>query len=127
MEAEDLPEVWDEKMQNFLGLSTKGNFKDGCLQDIHWTDGSFGYFPAYTLGALNAAQLFSAFRKQHGDWQEMLGEGNISPIRNWLKEHIWSKGRLLDSQELIETASGEQTNPDYFINYFKDRYLQESY
>ena len=127
MEAEDLPEVWDDKMKTYLGLSTAGNYKDGCLQDIHWTDGSFGYFPAYTLGALNAAQLFSAFRTQHHDWQQMLGEGDISPIRSWLKEHIWSKGRLLDSQELIETASGEQTNPDYFINYVKDRYLEESY
>ncbi|MBT8330645.1 MAG: carboxypeptidase M32 [Desulfofustis sp.] len=127
MEAADLPEVWDDKMQNYLGLSTAGNFRDGCLQDIHWTDGSFGYFPAYTLGALNAAQLFSAFRDQHGDWQEMLSKGDISPILNWLEEHIWSKGRLLDSQELIVKATGEPTNPGYFIDYVKTRYLQESY
>jgi carboxypeptidase Taq len=127
MEAADLPEVWDDKMQNYLGLSTAGNYRDGCLQDIHWTDGSFGYFPAYTLGALNAAQLFSAFRTEHGDWQEMLGTGDIEPIRSWLEKNIWSKGRLLDSQELIEKATGERTNPDYFIDYIKTRYLQESY
>ena len=127
MEPEDLPEVWDDKMQKYLGLSTAGNYRDGCLQDIHWTDGSFGYFPAYTLGALNAAQLFSAFCRQHHDWQEMLGKGDISPIRAWLEEHIWSKGRLLDSQALVETATGEQTNPDYFIGYVKKRYLEERY
>ena len=127
MEAEDLPEVWDNKMQNYLGLSTEGNYRDGCLQDIHWTDGSFGYFPAYTLGALNAAQLFSAFRKQHSDWQQMLGSGDIALIRTWLGEHIWSKGRLLNSQALIENATGEHTNPDYFIDYVKERYLEESY
>jgi carboxypeptidase Taq len=127
MEAEDLPDAWDEKMQSYLGLSTAGNYRDGCLQDIHWTDGSFGYFPAYTLGALNAAQLFSAFRRQHDDWQELLGSGDVSPIRRWLKEHIWSKGRLLSSQGLIEAATGEPTNPQYFIDYLRERYLEELY
>ena len=127
MEAEDLPEAWDEKMQSYLGLSTAGNYKDGCLQDIHWTDGSFGYFPAYTLGALNAAQLFYAFQKVHRNWQELLATGNISPIRSWLEENIWSKGRLLDSQELMEAATGEPTNPEHFLEYISERYLQEKY
>ena len=127
MEAQDLPDAWDEKMQKYLGLSTKGNYKDGCLQDIHWTDGSFGYFPAYTLGALNGAQLFSAFRRQHRDWQELLGKGEIAPIRSWLEEHIWSRGRLLSSQKLIEEATGEPTNPRYFLDYVRERYLDESY
>ena len=127
MEADDLPDAWDEKMHSYLGLSTAGNYKDGCLQDIHWTDGSFGYFPAYTLGALNAAQLFSAFRRQQDDWQELLGSGEVSPIRSWLEEQIWSRGRLLSSQELIETATGEPTNPQYFIDYVRERYLEELY
>ncbi|MGI9569694.1 MAG: carboxypeptidase M32, partial [Desulfobulbia bacterium] len=121
MEADELPDVWDDKMQIYLGLSTAGNFKDGCLQDIHWTDGSFGYFPAYTLGALNGAQIFSAFRRQHHNWQELLGKGEIATIRNWLEEKIWSRGRLLTSQELIESATGEPTNPNYFIDYLKER------
>lgn len=127
MEAEDLPEAWDEKMQNYLGLSTAGNYKDGCLQDIHWTDGSFGYFPAYTLGALNAAQLFAAFRKEQKNWQELLAHGDVTPIRSWLREQIWSRARLLDSQELIEAATGEPTNPRYFLEYVRERYLEESY
>ncbi|MGI9537129.1 MAG: carboxypeptidase M32 [Desulfocapsaceae bacterium] len=127
LEAVDLPDVWNEKMQTYLGLSTAGNYKDGCLQDIHWTDGSFGYFPAYTMGALNGAQIFSAFRRQHKDWQELLGKGEIATIRNWLEEKIWSQGRLLTSQELMQSATGEPTNPDYFIDYLKERYLEEMY
>lgn len=127
MEADELPDAWDEKMRTYLGLSTAGNYSDGCLQDIHWTDGSFGYFPAYTLGALNGAQLFYAFRRQHGNWQELLGSGEISPIRAWLKENIWSKGRLLESQELMRTATGEHTNPVHFLNYIKERYVEEIY
>lgn len=127
MEADDLPDAWDEKMQTYLGLSTAGNYKDGCLQDIHWTDGSFGYFPAYTLGALNAAQMFSAFRRQHDDWQELLGRGEIVPIRQWLEEQIWSTGRLLDSQELLQAVTGESTTPRHFIDYVRERYLEEQY
>ena len=57
IEVADIPELWDAKMQQWLGLSTKGNYQNGCMQDIHWTDGSFGYFPSYTLGAMYAAQL----------------------------------------------------------------------
>mgnify|MGYP003349790053 FL=1 len=56
IEAADIPKLWDEKMQSLLGIDTRGNFKDGCLQDVHWSDGSFGYFPSYTLGAMYAAQ-----------------------------------------------------------------------
>ncbi len=50
IEVDDIPSLWDEKMQHWLGLSTTGNYRDGCMQDIHWTDGGFGYFPSYTLG-----------------------------------------------------------------------------
>ncbi|MGP4129944.1 carboxypeptidase M32 [Pantoea tagorei] len=63
IEVEDIPALWDEKMMHSLGLDTRGNYRDGCMQDIHWTDGAFGYFPTYTLGAMYAAQLFHAVKK----------------------------------------------------------------
>jgi carboxypeptidase Taq len=63
IEVDDIPSLWDEKMQHWLGLSTTGNYRDGCMQDIHWTDGGFGYFPSYTLGAMYAAQLMAAARR----------------------------------------------------------------
>lgn len=121
--AADIPELWDEKMQKYFGLSTTGNYTDGCLQDIHWTDGTFGYFPSYTLGALNSAQLFATIRKEYGDWQERLAGGDTVFIRNWLKEKIWSKASSLDSQELLERATGESTNAEYFLAHLRERYL----
>jgi carboxypeptidase Taq len=127
MEPDDLPEAWDERMKTYLSLSTAGNFRDGCLQDIHWTDGSFGYFPAYTLGALNSAQIFAAFRRDHSDWRELLGSGQIEIVRDWLEMAIWSKGRLLESQDLMRSATGEGTNPDYFLAYLRERYVDEAY
>ena len=105
--AEEIPDVWDSKMQAYLGLSTKGNDTDGCLQDIHWTDGAFGYFPSYTMGALNAAQLSAAVGRAIPDWQDRLAEGDVSAVRRWLQENIWRKASLLDSQQIVRSATGE--------------------
>lgn len=121
--AKDLPDMWDEKMQQYLGLSTSGNYRDGCLQDIHWTDGSFGYFPSYTMGAMNAAQLFAAIKQQHTDWQELLAKGNIGFICDWLQKKIWSMASSMDSQEIITQATGEKTNAKAFLTHLKKRYL----
>ncbi|WP_432696265.1 carboxypeptidase M32 [Marinobacterium sp. YM272] len=125
MEAEDIPDAWAEKMHTYLGLDTNGNFKDGCLQDIHWPSGAFGYFPSYTLGALNAAQLFAAMRRDVEDLDAHLGQGDVAPLRQWLGEKIWSKGSFLSSRELITQATGEATNPEYFIRHIRSRYLEE--
>ncbi len=127
MEPEDIPEAWDEKMRQYLGLSTVGNFKDGCLQDIHWTDGSFGYFPSYTLGAINAAQLFTAVRKTFPDWQERLSNGDTGFVRNWLATHIWQKGCTVDSQEIIRSATGVGTKSDSLLQHIRARYLHQEY
>ncbi|MFN2353676.1 MAG: carboxypeptidase M32 [Desulfopila sp.] len=121
-----IPELWDEKMLHYLGLSTAGNYRDGCMQDIHWTDGSFGYFPSYTMGALNAAQLFTAIRNEHGDWQDQLARGEIHFIRHWLQKHIWSVASSMDAQQILEHATGQGTNPDFFLNHIEERYLGTS-
>ncbi len=126
LKTEDIPTAWDEKMQGYLGLSTAGNYRQGCLQDIHWTDGSFGYFPAYTLGSLNGVQLFGAIRKAFPDWRERFIRGDIAFVREWLRTHIWSKGSTMESQQLISGATGEGTNPDHFLDYIEARYLHES-
>jgi carboxypeptidase Taq len=121
--AKDVPDMWDEKMRHYLGLSTAGNYRDGCLQDIHWTDGSFGYFPSYTMGAINAAQLFETIRQQHTDWQEPLAKGNIGFICDWLQKNIWSMASSMDSQEIIEQATGEKSSAKAFLKHLKNRYL----
>ena len=76
IEAADIPALWDEKMQAYLGLRTENDYRNGCLQDIHWTDGSFGYFPAYTMGALNGVQLFTTLTRDQPHWQIILRREN---------------------------------------------------
>ncbi len=127
MRVTDIPLLWDEKMQEYFGLSTAGNYRDGCLQDMHWTDGSFGYFPSYTIGALNAAQLFAAIGRTYPDWQKQLAGGEVHFIRHFLEQAIWSKGSTMDSQDIMHLATGESTNPDYFLRHIRQRYLHENY
>lgn len=127
IEVEDIPELWDTKMKEYLNLSTSGNYKDGCMQDMHWTDGSFGYFPSYTMGALNSAQFFARIKETYPGWKEQLEAGDLSSILGWLKENIWAKASSMDGQEIIASATGEQTNADYFLDHLKNRYLSDLY
>ncbi len=123
MEAEHIPEAWDAAMQVGLGLSTKDNYRHGCLQDIHWTDGTFGYFPSYTMGAVNSAQLFQSLTKAHPDWASRFETGDITFVRNWLSENIWQHGSHLSSQELMQQATGEGTNAASLLAHLKARYI----
>jgi carboxypeptidase Taq len=118
----DVPEIWDAKMQEYLGVSTAGNFKNGCMQDIHWTDGAFGYFPSYTLGAMYAAQFMASMKKKV-DVEGAIQSGDLTPIFNWLSENIWSKGSLFTTDELVSQATGETLNASYFQNHLRSRYL----
>lgn len=124
LEAKDLPEVWDFKMQTYLGLSTKDDFKNGCMQDVHWPSGAFGYFPSYSLGSILASQLFYKIKQSDPNFVENLTQGNLNFIKGWLNDKIWSQGSLLTSQELIFSATGESLNPSYFKNYLKEKYLE---
>lgn len=123
IETKDIPELWDEKMKSYLGITTKDNYTDGCMQDIHWTDGSFGYFPTYTLGAMNAAQIY---RKACIDCPEItasITDGQFEPLRGWLKENIWSKGSFFEIDQLMLSATGETLQAQYFVDHLKNRYL----
>lgn len=119
----DIPEVWDTKMQSYFSLSTKGDFKDGCLQDVHWPAGLFGYFPTYTLGAMTAAQFFAAAKAQVPDMLEEIRSGNFVPLLTWLRENIHSKAKFLSFDDLLVNATGETLNDRYFQDHLKQRYL----
>jgi carboxypeptidase Taq len=123
IEPEDIPVLWDDKMSALLGLDTRGNFKDGCLQDIHWTDGAFGYFPSYTLGAMYAAQWFAAMRRATPDLDARIARGDLAPVFEWLNANVWSQGSRWDTPELVRRASGETLNPQYFRRHLEARYL----
>jgi len=112
IEADVIPDIWNEKMQSYLGVDTRGDYTNGCMQDIHWTDGAFGYFPSYTIGAVNAAQIFAKIKEEHPDWQSHFENGDVRFVRDWLLEKIWSKGCELESQELMVNATGKGTNAD---------------
>lgn len=121
--VQDLPEIWDEKMQQYLGISTAGNYKDGCMQDIHWTDGSLGYFPTYTLGAMNAAQLYHAASEEIPELSQKISHGEFDVLNHWQKEKIWSQGSFFSIDDLMIHATGEKLNTRYFIKHLKKRFL----
>ncbi|MBA2351540.1 MAG: carboxypeptidase M32 [Burkholderiales bacterium] len=123
IEAEDIPALWDEKMQTLLGLDTRGNFKDGCMQDVHWSEGAFGYFPSYTLGAMYAAQWFAAMRRAAPDLDSRIAAGDLVPVFEWLDDNIWSQASRWDTPELVRRASGETLNPAHFRAHLEARYL----
>ncbi|OCH61904.1 hypothetical protein A6D94_17165 [Vibrio splendidus] len=89
---------------------------------LHWTDGSFGYFPSYTLGAMYAAQ-FMASMKKTVDVNAVIESGDLSPIFTWLESNIWSKGSLLNTDDLVKGATGETLNAQYFKDHLRSRYL----
>lgn len=123
MEAEDIPAAWDEKMQSYLGIATRGNFTNGCMQDVHWTDGTFGYFPSYTLGAMYAAQWFAALRRAVPDIDARIAAGDLAPVFDWLKTNVWLQASRWETAELATRASGEPLNPVYFRRHLEQRYL----
>ena len=123
IEPDDIPALWDEKMSTLLELDTRGNFKDGCLQDVHWTEGAFGYFPSYTLGAMYAAQWFATMRRATPDLNTRIAAGDLKPVFEWMGANIWSQASLWDTPELVRRASGESLNPQHFRKHLETRYL----
>lgn len=122
IQINDLPDVWNEKMTEYLGLSTKDNYQDGVMQDVHWPSGAFGYFPAYTLGSLIAAQLFAKAIKAHPNIKTDISNGQFSDLTSWLHQHIHQKGSSVDFETLLKEATGEALNPEYFLQHVKRRY-----
>ncbi|PIS02697.1 MAG: carboxypeptidase [Chlamydiae bacterium CG10_big_fil_rev_8_21_14_0_10_42_34] len=119
----DLPEAWNAKMKEYLGV-TPTNDAQGCLQDIHWSLGDFGYFPTYALGNLFAAHFFSAFSKQHPDWEKKVEQGELAFIRDWLKVNIHQWGRMYNSEELAKRVTGKALSEKAYCSYLKKKYAK---
>jgi carboxypeptidase Taq len=125
IEIEDIPALWDGQMRTLLGLDTRGNYRDGCMQDVHWSEGAFGYFPSYTLGAMYAAQWFAALRRAVPGLDARIAAGDFSAVFEWLATHIWSQASRWETPELVRRASGEALNPAHFRAHLEARYLGE--
>ena len=123
IEPDDIPALWDAKMQELLGCDTRGNYKDGPLQDVHWPEALFGYFPCYSLGAMYAAQWFAAMQRTVPGLDASIHAGNLAPVFGWLQQHIWSQGSMWPTDELALRASGERLNPAFFKAHLEARYL----
>lgn len=121
IEVADLPKVWNEKYKEYLGVEPKHD-GEGVLQDVHWAGGSFGYFPSYALGYMYAAQLKHKMLEDIPNYDELLANGDITPIKHWLNEHIHQYGKLKKPLELLNDITGEGLNVQYLIDYLKEKY-----
>lgn len=122
LKVKDLPEAWNAGMKDLLGIEPQ-SYAQGCLQDVHWFVGKFGYFPAYTLGHMMAAQFHDAMKQDIQNIPHLLSAGEFAPIHGWLLEKVYKKGRLHTVQDLLTEVTGEPLSPGPLINHLQDRYL----
>ncbi|RED48637.1 carboxypeptidase M32 [Aestuariispira insulae] len=120
----ELPGAWNEGMTSLLGITPPTDTL-GCMQDIHWYDGAWGYFPTYTLGAMTSAQLFQAATEADAAILPAIGKGDFSPLLSWLRTHVHGQGSLLSTDELVSRATGRPLDPEAFKNHLKRRYLSD--
>ncbi len=121
VEVKDLPALWNKKMEELLGI-TPSNDAEGILQDMHWSDGSFGYFPSYLLGSIYDGMFLEAIEKDLGSIDDILAAGDIKKITAWLKENIHQYGATRTSAEVLKTVCGQELSAKPLIKYFKNKY-----
>ena len=115
----DIPKVWNEKYREYLGV-VPGDDAEGALQDSHWSS-DFGYFPTYALGNFYNAMYYGRM-KDSADIGEALGNGDLTPINNWMKEHVFTKANILDPKDWIKDITGEELTASYFLDYLEEKY-----
>ncbi|MGZ4012202.1 MAG: carboxypeptidase M32, partial [Flavisolibacter sp.] len=120
--AHDIPAYWNELYKKYLEVDVPGD-KKGCLQDVHWSHGSFGYFPTYSLGSFYAAQFYRTAADQLEGLASQIENGNCLPLLDWLRTNIHSKGRFFTSEELCQQVTGKGLDVGYFVGYLLDKYV----
>ncbi len=117
----DIPACWNEQYKKWLGVDVPDD-QQGCLQDVHWSHGSFGYFPTYSLGSFYAAQFFAGATKSDGGLPEKMEKGNTKDLLGWLRQRVHAEGRIYNSEEICQRVTGEPLNVQYFLDYMLDKY-----
>jgi carboxypeptidase Taq len=120
LDVSEVPAVWNEKMEEYLGV-TPENDAEGCLQDIHWSYGNFGYFPTYSLGSAMAAQVYDA-ASADVDVADRAREGEFGALREWLRENVHTYGKRLETDDLVREATGSRFTADPFVDYVTEKY-----
>ncbi|KAL4523019.1 hypothetical protein Ndes2526B_g07832 [Nannochloris sp. 'desiccata'] len=124
LQVDDIPKVWNAKMKEYLGVEPE-NDAQGCLQDVHWSAGLFGYFPTYTLGAMAAVQIFQAARKDLPNLDDDIAAGKFSELKSWLNEKVHKLGSLHPTaDDLLEVVTGKPLDPQLFLDYLKTKYTK---
>ena len=119
--ASDVPRLWAEKYKGYLGIDVPDD-ASGALQDTHWSDGSFGYFPTYALGSAIGAQLKDAMVAGGMDFDGVCASGDLAPVREWLRERIWRWGRAKDTDELLRDATGSSFDASHYTDYLTKKF-----
>jgi carboxypeptidase Taq len=117
----DIPAFWNEEYRKLLGVTVPDD-KKGCLQDVHWSHGSFGYFPTYSLGSFYAAQFYTRARLDIPGLENDLAKGESLGLLHWLRTHFHEKGRFYTSEDLCQQVTGEKLEVSYFVNYLLEKY-----
>lgn len=123
MKLADLPSAWNEMMQKLLGIVPEDD-RNGCMQDIHWPAGAWGYFPTYTLGAMAAAQIFAAAREANPEIPDALSRGDFAPLMSWLGKNIHGQASSKSTDAILEAATGKALGVDAFKAHLENRYGQ---
>lgn len=121
IEVKDLPEIWNDKYEQYLGIRPS-NDSEGVLQDVHWAGGSFGYFPSYALGLMYAAQIKQSLLRDIPEFDALLENGDLHPIKEWLNRNIHRYGKLKQPLEILKDVTGEGLNAQYLISYLQKKY-----
>lgn len=124
LKTQDIPAAWNATFEDLVGVKVPDD-ANGVLQDIHWYDGGFGYFPTYTLGAMTAAQIYQAAKTALPDVESEISTGDFSTLVGWLRENVHSQGRKLSTDDLLTEATGRPLETQPFINHLRSRYLPE--
>lgn len=121
LDVSDVPHVWNDKMEEYLGVRPDTD-AEGCLQDIHWSHGTFGYFPTYSLGSVLSAQLYASAEEDIENLDGDIESGEFDALHDWLTENVHRHGQRYTTPDLIEEATGESFTADYFLDYVNEKY-----
>ncbi len=122
LEVADIPEIWNKKMIDYLAI-TPQNDVQGCLQDVHWSEGLFGYFPSYALGHLISAQFVEKMEQDIGSLEKLIESQRFDKVLSWLRVNIHTLGRSYEAPELIQKISGKSLSEKPFLDYLKKKYI----
>jgi carboxypeptidase Taq len=123
LSVEELPQAWNQKYSDYLGVEVKDD-AEGVLQDVHWAQGYFGYFPSYALGNIYGGQLLNKMMHDMPSWRKYIEMGSFEEIREWLTKNVYCYGNLYNPLDLLKKITGEGINPSHFIDYLYEKYSE---